>query len=95
MTLFELEKKYCRTLKKQYSQLMKLYLNAKNDCSFSLQERDISRAIILRMKTYYETHNYIRKLLNKKNIAPVPEFFVEAVAFYLKLFLEKPTEGKM
>ena len=89
MTLFELEKKYCRTLKKQYSQLKKLYSNAIDDCSFSLQKRDITKAIIFRMKTYYETHNDIRKLLNKKNIAPVPDFLVEAVAFYLKLFLEK------
>jgi hypothetical protein len=68
---------------------MKLYSNAKDDCSFSLQKRDISKAIILRMKTYYEAHNHIRKFLKKRNIAPVPDFLVEAVAFYLKLFLEK------
>jgi len=89
MTVFELEKKYCRTLKKQYSQLTKLYSKAIDDCSFSLKKRDISKAIILRMKTYYETHNHIRKFLSRRNIAPVPDFLVEAVAFYLKLFLEK------
>lgn len=89
MTLFELEKKYCRTLKKQYSQLTKFYSNAIKDCSFSLQKRDITKAIILRMKTYYETHDDIMKFLDKKNIAPAPDFFVETVAFYLKLFLQK------
>lgn len=89
MTLFELEKKYCRTLKRQYSQLTKLYSNAIEDCSFSLQKKDVTKAIILRMKTYYETHEDIMKFLNKRNVAPAADFFVETVAFYLKLFLEK------
>ena len=89
MTLFKLEKKYCRALKKQYSQLTKLYSNAIEDCSFSLQKKDVTKAIILSMKTYYETHEYIRKFLNKRNVAPGADFFVETVAFYLKLFLEK------
>ncbi len=89
MTLLELEEKYCRTLKKQYSQLMKLYSNAIEGCSFSLQKKDVTEAIILRMKTYYETHEDIMKFLNKRNVAPGADFFVETVAFYLKLFLEK------
>ncbi|GAI11882.1 unnamed protein product, partial [marine sediment metagenome] len=89
MTLFELEKKYCRTLKEQYSQLTRLYSNAIEDCSFSIQKKDVTKAIILRMKTYYEAHEDIIKFLNKRNVAPGADFFVETVAFYLKLFLEK------
>jgi hypothetical protein len=89
MALFELEKEYCRTLKKEYSRLAKLYSETMEECSLSLQKRDITKAIILRMKTYYETHEGIAKLLNRRNIAPAADFFVEAVTFYLRLFLEK------
>ena len=38
---------------------------------------------------YYETQDKIVKLLDKRSVSPASDFFVETVAFYLKIFLEK------
>ncbi len=88
MELLELERKYSRTLRKQPPLLIKLYSEARN-CSMSLRKKDMTEAILLRMKTYYEVNDKIKDFLNKKSVAPGSDFFVETVVFYLKLFLDK------
>ena len=89
MHLLEYEQNYCKVLKKQYSRLIKLYLNVSSNSSFSLRKSDITKAILFRMKTYYEVSDKITKFLNKRSVSPGPDFFVETVVFYLKLFFEK------
>jgi len=86
MCLVELEKEYSRNLKSQYSELVKLY-NKISLKQISLDKRDITYAILYRMKTYYEMQNDIKNFLNKRYISAASDFFVETIAFYLKLII--------
>jgi hypothetical protein len=88
MSLLYFEEKYWESLDNQYKQLVSLYEEIKSSASISLEERDITKAILLRMKAYYTTQNKIKKFLNKRYLAAASDFFVEAVVFYLKLILD-------
>ncbi|MCL5770713.1 MAG: hypothetical protein M1479_00345 [Actinobacteria bacterium] len=89
MTLIELEKKYSKNFFKNYKQLIKLYDEIKSSIPISLENKDITKAILLRMKAYYEAQYKIKSFLNKKYAQSASDFFVETIIFYLKLFLEK------
>ena len=89
MSLLEFEQKYCKYLLNQYDKLHSLYHNIKLDNSLSLNNKDISKAIIWRMKAFSDNNNKIKKFLNKKYAPPAADFFVETVLFYLKLILDK------
>jgi hypothetical protein len=89
MSLIEFEKKYWESLDNQQKQLVSLYEEIKSNASISLEERNITKAILLRMKAYYNTQNKIKKFLNKRYLSAASDFFVEAIAFYLKLIFDK------
>lgn len=89
MSLIESEKEYWKTLDEQYKQLLKLYNEIKSNISLSLNKKEITKTILLRMKIYYETQNKIKKFLNKRYLSAASDFFVEAIIFYFKLVLEK------
>jgi len=88
MSLLEFEKKYWNSLDNQYDQLVNLYEEIKSNVFISLDKREITKAILLRMKAYYEVQNKIKVFLNKRYLPPASDFFVEAIAFYLKLILD-------
>jgi hypothetical protein len=77
---------YYRGLSRQFTQCYDDILGNNN---LSLNGNDVTKAIILRLKTYYETQDEIMKFLGKKSVAPASDFFVETVVFYLKLLLEQ------
>lgn len=89
MSLLEFEKKYWESLDNQQRQLVSLYEEIKSNASISLEERDITKAILLRMKAYYDTQNKIKEFLNKRYLSAASDFFVEAIVFYLKLLFDK------
>jgi len=89
MSLLKFEKKYWESLDNQRKQLVSLYEKIKSNVSISLEERDITKAILLRMKAYYDTQNKIKEFLNKRYLSAASDFFVEAIAFYLKLIFDK------
>jgi hypothetical protein len=89
MSLIEFEKKYWESLDNQQKQLVSLYEEIKSNASISLEGRNITKAILLRMKAYYNTQNKIKKFLNKRYLSAASDFFVEAIAFYLKLIFDK------
>lgn len=89
MSLLKFEKKYWESLNNQHKQLVNLYEKIKSNVSISLEERDITKAILLRMKAYYDTQNKIKEFLNKRYLSAASDFFVEAIAFYLKLIFDK------
>jgi hypothetical protein len=89
MSLLKFEKKYWENLDNQRKQLIILYEKIKSNVSISLEKRDITKAILLRMKAYYDTQNKIKEFLNKRYMSAASDFFVEAIAFYLKLILDK------
>jgi len=88
MSLLEFEKKYWKSLDNQQKQLVNLYEEIKSNASISLEERDITKAILLRMKAYYDTQNKIKEFLNKRYLSAASDFFVETIVFYLKVILD-------
>ena len=88
MSLLKFEKKYWESLDNQQKQLLSLYEEIKSNASISLEERDITKAILLRMKAYYDVQDKIKKFLNKRYLSPASDFFVETIVFYLKVILE-------
>lgn len=89
MSLLEFEKKYQDYLLNQYDELYSLYNNIKLNTVVSLKTNDITKAILLRMKAFYDTNYKIKKFLNKKYAPVAADFFVETILFYLKLILYK------
>ncbi len=89
MSLLEFEKKYQDYLLNQYDELHSLYNNIKLSAGISLKTNDITKAILLRMKAFYDTNYKIKKFLNKKYVPAAADFFVETILFYLKLILDK------
>jgi len=89
MSLLKFEKKYWESLNNQQKQLVSLYEEIKSNASISLEEKDITKAILFRMKAYYNTQNKIKEFLNKRYVSAASDFFVEAIAFYLKLIFDK------
>ena len=88
MSLLKFEKKYWESLDNQYKQLVSLYEKIKYNASISLEEKDITKAILLRMKAYYDTQNKIKEFLNKRYLSAASDFFVETIVFYLKVILD-------
>lgn len=88
MSLLEFEKKYWESLDNQQKQLLSLYEEIKSNASISLEERDITKAILLRMKAYYDAQGKIKKFLNKRYLSPASDFFVETIVFYLKVIFD-------
>ncbi|MGB3346123.1 MAG: hypothetical protein WBA71_02550 [Candidatus Humimicrobiia bacterium] len=89
MSLLKFEKKYRESLDNQWKQLISLYEKIKSNVSISLEEKDITKAILLRMKAYYDTQSKIKEFLNKRYLSAASDFFVEAIAFHLKLIFNK------
>jgi hypothetical protein len=80
---------YNRIIKRQSDTLVKTYNDLLKNYTFDLENKDISKALITRLKTYYDTNNQIKRFLNKRYAQPASDFFVEQVLFFIKLFLEK------
>lgn len=90
MSLVDSEKNYYRTLRSQYDNLVNLYNNIlKSSEQLSLENKDITKAVLFRMKAYYNTQNNIKNFLNKRYSPAASDFFVETIIFYIKLIFEK------
>lgn len=85
MSLLEFERRYWESLDNQYKQLVNLYEEIRSNVPISFEKREITKAILLRMKAYYDTQNKIKKFLNKRYLSAASDFFVETIAFYLKV----------
>ncbi len=53
-----------------------------------LNGKDITCAVLLRMKAYIETQNKIKAILGRRYISPAADFFTETVTHFLKLSLK-------
>jgi hypothetical protein len=88
MQLYEMEQQYCDSLDNQWRQLKLLYEMMKTNARISLEEKEITKAILLRMKAYYDAQNKVKEFLNKRYLTAASDFFVETIVFYLKLTFE-------
>ena len=84
-----MESEFCNYYSKLPFELDLLYNELLKKHKFVLNSNDLTKAIILRLKTYYETQDRIVKFLDKNSVSPAADFFVETVLFYLKLLLEQ------
>ncbi|OGU71292.1 MAG: hypothetical protein A2V93_07160 [Ignavibacteria bacterium RBG_16_34_14] len=88
MNLTEIEKEYRKSLENEVDLLQDLYLHIKSNYLIPKNGNEISKVILLRMKSYYDGKNKIKELLNKRYLLAGSDFFVETVVFYLKLYCE-------
>ncbi len=77
---------YYRDLPKK---LQSHYNDLLNGEKLKLNDNIITKAIIQRLKIYYETQDDIVEFLDKRSVSPASDFFVETVLFYLKLLIEQ------
>lgn len=52
-----------------------------------LEGIEVTRAILLRLSTFYEAQQRVKEFLGKRYVGPAADFFVETVAFYLKALI--------
>ena len=83
------EREFCKYYSKLPLKLNLHYNKLLEQYKLKLNSNNITKAIILRLKTYYETQDEIVDFLNKRSVSPASDFFVETVIFYLKLLLEQ------
>lgn len=83
-----LEENYLKSLKSTYTELAHCFKAYEYDFKFDLNQNTISEAIVIRLKTYYETQEKIKSLLNKRYAAAAADFFVEQILFFLHLYIQ-------
>jgi hypothetical protein len=88
MDLLELEATYSKSLQRHYDNLRRSFEIACKQRSIDFRNNEVSKAVLLRLKSYYQYQNQLKTLLDKVYAAPASDFFVETVLFYLKVCLQ-------
>jgi hypothetical protein len=89
LTFTEADAEYRRAIEAPGRELAAAFFAARSVTSIDLQGYDITRAVLLRLKSFLETQDVIKSELQKIYAAPAADFFVEAVVFYLQVALAK------
>lgn len=94
----KLEEKYLKSFKIQTQYLTDIYNTYLKETDlewwkFNEDSKELTVSIINRLKAYYNHGNDIKDLLDKNKLAPASDFFVEQVAFFVKLYLAKVNPG--
>lgn len=88
MSVLEIEEKYCNAIKRQFFHMRSAYRDMLGE-KLSLRGRDISKAVLIRMRQFMKTQERICEFLDKTYRVQASDFFVETLTFYLKLVFEK------
>lgn len=88
MTLKDFDNSYRDSIRTTYDQLEKTYNAIASGYNFDLTETEITDAILERLKNYSLTQDLTKNFLNKRYQAPLADYFVETVLFFLKLYLK-------
>lgn len=84
--LEDIDSEYRKSILNTYKSIHSVYGQLNQIYSFDLNKTEISECIIQRLKTYYDTQNQIKELLNKRYLTAASDFFVESILFFLKLY---------
>jgi hypothetical protein len=84
-TLIEREAAVRAALYRQAAEVKALYDQLSATSDLPLDKSEITKAILLRMKAYYESHGQVKQLLNKRYVQDASDFFVETILFYVKV----------
>lgn len=89
MTLLkDFDKSYRDSVRTTYDQLENSYNAIANNYQFDLTKTEITEAILERLKNYCVTQDLTKNFLNKRYQAPLADYFVETVLFFLRLYLK-------
>jgi len=81
----DLEIKHMKRTRHSFDSLKNFYDEASKIKDINFKENEITKAILVRMHSWYTLQNYIKNFLNKRYIAAGSDFFVETILLYLKI----------
>jgi hypothetical protein len=85
MSLIEFEKEYSKEIDVSFNSLKNLYEKMIKLRNIDLNKKEISKAILIRLHSWYSLQNNIKNFLNKRYATAGSDFFVETLVFYLKV----------
>lgn len=89
MTLLkDFDQPYRDSIRTTYNQLENSYNTIANSYQFDLTKTEITEAVLERLKNYCITQDLTKNFLNKRYQAPLADYFVETVLFFLRLYLK-------
>ena len=89
MTLLkDFDQSYRDSVRTTYEQLEKSYNVIASGYKFDLTKMEITEAILERLKNYCLTQDLTKNFLNKRYQAPLADYFVETILFFLQLYLK-------
>lgn len=83
MNILDYEEKYSKKFVVFANDLKKLSDEIVKHGEIDFNNKEVTKAILIRLKYYYEYQENIKKILNKRYASPAADFFVETIAFYL------------
>ena len=89
MTFTEADREYRRAIEAYGSEMNSAVDAARKVTEVRLQDLDLTFAVLLRLKSFFEAQKEIKRILDKVYAAPAADFFVETVCFFLKMAFEK------
>lgn len=84
-SLADIDQRYRDVLAESLPALREVRKIIDGSYEFDLSKRDVSEAVLKRLKCFYETQQAIKQLLNKRYQTAGADFFVESVIFFFKL----------
>jgi len=86
--LIQYDDRFISSINDTYTQLIESHEKMLHNYSFDLSKIEVTEAILIRLKSYYQTQQKIKLFLNKRYLTAGADFFVESVLFFTKLFLK-------
>lgn len=85
MDLVNLEKEYCQQMSFSFDSLINLYNRMIKLKSIDFTRKEITKAILIRLHSWYSLQNNVKNFLNKRRAIAGSDIFVETLIFYLKV----------
>lgn len=88
-TFTEADERYRAVIEGPGRELQAAFAAARAVEPIDMDGTDITHAVLLRLRAFYQCQETIKVLLDKVYAAPAADFFVETVCFFLKVVLER------
>jgi len=93
MNFTDLEIKHMKEIRRSFGSLKTFYDEAIKIKDIDFKENEISKAILVRMCSWYGLQDNIKSFLNKRYITAGSDFFVETILLYLKIIFKIKNVG--
>jgi hypothetical protein len=88
-TFAAVDSEYRRAIEAPGINLLSAFEAARTVANVDLANDEISKAVLMRLKSFTITQDLIKTHLDKAFAAPASDFFVETIVFYLKVVLDR------